>query len=153
MKLRMAVVAVALGLSLGLLGCIPEHDYTGDHEMTWTALFAYTSTPPHSVAKGGFADVRIRRGPGDELLVDLGPGLCRLSALYVAADNPKDWPYFSLAPQRCTMGDGDSALELSVGGTGTYDDGDETRLTMVLTGSFTAGAQRGSVTWQFTSAY
>ena len=152
-KLGIALLVSSLAVTMTTAGCVPEHDYSGHHEMTWAAVLIYPE-PVHSVARGGTTLVSIRPGPGDELLVDLGPGLCRLSASYVAADRPDDWPYFSLPPQRCYVADetGLGGTELLIGGTGTYER-DEERLTIVLTGSFQSGAQRGSVTWQFSSTW
>ncbi len=152
-KLGIALLLSTLAVATTTMGCVPEHDYSGQHEMTWAAVLVYPA-PVHSVARGGTTLVSIRPGPGDELLLDLGPGLCRLSGSYVAADRPDDWPYFAMAPQRCFVAGehGLGGTELLVGGTGTYER-DEERLTMVLTGSFEADGKRGSVTWQFSSTW
>lgn len=138
-----------LALLLPLVGCIPVHDYEGDYEMTYDIVMTLPGKPGNVVA--GLADVRVRDGLEDDFLVDLGASFCRLHGRYIDAKTEHEWPYLDLRPQPCWFTTQGKTVEMSLGGTATYDHDD--RFVVVLTGTYQDGETRGGATVELTESW
>ena len=147
-----------IATSLMFCACIPEHDYSGDYDMTYAVLM----TPEGSQqvdARAGTTQVEVHRGLNQEYLVNLGASFCRLEGTYVKAMIETDWPYLDIAPQDCWFAAAGKTIPMTLTGTATFDKIDATdqtgqRFTIVLSGSYTDGdALRGSTTVQLTETW
>jgi hypothetical protein len=130
-------------------GCLINHDYEGEYDMTWDLI----STAPDGTraVEAGTTHVSIRNGLADELLVDLGPAFCRVVGQYALRTNGYEQPSFTIPPQDCRFLSGDKLLPLTLGGTGTFVD--DERLQLVLTGALGDGAERSSVTLDLSESW
>jgi len=147
MKLALPIVICAA------TGCIPQHDYEGDYEMTYDVIMSFTDGGRRD-ARAGLADVEVKQGLTSEYLVDLGTSFCRLEGTHVLAKTPQEWPYLDIRPQDCWFTSGDHTYPMSLTGTATFGEGDE-RLTIVLSGTFIddRNKTRGSATVELTESW
>jgi hypothetical protein len=137
----LAVATVTAG------GCIPDHDYEGEYEMTYDVIL-------DDDVVAGITPVAVRHGLNTEYLVDLGASFCQLSGSYIAAETFQDQPYMELPPQDCYFTRGSKTYPLSLTGTATYTDGEE-RFAIVLAGSFLDATDQepGSATVELTERW
>jgi hypothetical protein len=137
----LAVATVTAG------GCIPDHDYEGEYEMTYDVIL-------DDDVVAGITPVAVRHGLNTEYLVDLGASFCQLSGSYIAAETFQDQPYMELPPQDCYFTRGSKTYPLSLTGTATYTDGEE-RFAIVLVGSFLDATDQepGSATVELTERW
>jgi hypothetical protein len=131
-------------------GCIPEHDYAGDYDMTYDVVMSPVGVPSQAVA--GTAAVTVHHGLDDNYLVDLGGEFCKLQGTYQEAKVYSDWPYMQFDPQDCWFISGGKTMPISLSGTATFDKGDS-RFTIVLAGNYSDDTVRGSAIVQFTESW
>jgi hypothetical protein len=143
---------ILLGVIATAAGCFPDHDYTGDYEMT----YAVTMTTPNAIddVRAGRVDVAIHEGLNDEQFVDLGAQFCRLSATKTDATDANDYPYLVIATQPCWFSPTPAVTyPLILGGSGNVHTQDE-RLAIVLEGSYRdPKGGGGGVVLQLTEAW
>lgn len=139
---------LALTIALATSACIPVHEYEGEYEMTYDVVLTLPNKPGRGVA--GLADVRVREGLEHDYLIDLGSSFCRLHGRYVDADVERQ-PYLDIRPQPCWFAAGDSTLDMSLGGTATFD-ADE-NFVIVLAGTWSDAETRGGATVELTESW
>jgi hypothetical protein len=126
------------------MGCVPEYDYAGHYDMTYSISLEYEDEECREVF-GGSAVVTVRDGVGAKLLVDLGGDLCALFADYTR-DAAFDYPYLWVEPQECVFERDGELIEALLGGVGTVFEGaDVTEFSLALRGSFLRGQSHGAV--------
>jgi hypothetical protein len=139
-----------VSLALVLVGCISVDDYSGAREMTYQ-LTLEPSGPAPARTLGGSTRVEIHEGPGGDLLIDLGPSLCRLRGVYVPALYVEDDDHVDIEAQRCYAVDGDDLVELTLSGSGNFEG--EDYFVLALTGTFADGEERGSARLQLAETW
>jgi hypothetical protein len=155
MTRTMLSFAFLIPLSAAAVGCIPEHDYAGEYEMTYDVVLRYPGTTLGTAredARAGTANVVVHHGLNSEYLLDLGSSFCRLEGAYIKAEIYSDWPYLDIRPQDCWFTSAGTTHPMSITGTATYDESDSQRFSIVLAGNL-LDETRGSATIQFTESW
>jgi len=147
-----SLLTLALPMLCLATGCIPEHDYEGDYDMTYDVIMTSPAGAPID-ALAGTTPVGVRHGLNNEYLLHLGASFCLLEGSYVEAETYKDWPYLEIAPQACWFTHAGKTFPMSLSGTATYTDGED-RLSIVLAGSYLdANGLPGSATVELTESW
>jgi hypothetical protein len=139
-----------ISFALVLVGCINVDEYGGAHDMTYQLTLEPTGPAPTRTL-GGATRVEIHEGPGGDLLIDLGPSLCRLRGAYVEAIYVDDDDHIDIESQRCYAVDGDRLVELTLSGSGNLEG--EDYFVIALTGTFADGEEQGSARLQLAESW
>ena len=148
-----SVMNLALPILIAATGCIPEHDYSGDYDMTYAVLMS-SPDGARTDARAGTAQVEVNQGLNSEYLVNLGPAFCRLEGAYIEAETEQDWPFLDVRPQECFFSSSGKTYAMSVTGTATFDDRKH-RLEIVLSGTYVDDVNKthGSATLDFNESW